>query len=84
MWLKEFFSDGALMLTTMDGEDFPSPVNADAVKKVLRIIDPLDEKNKIVQAKMGIPANRKKKQKGKVRAKIRDKMKKCTPGKSKI
>jgi hypothetical protein len=32
-WLKEFFSDGALMLTTRDDEDFPSPVNSDAVKK---------------------------------------------------
>ena len=26
-------SGGAMMLTTMDGEDFPRPVNADIVKK---------------------------------------------------
>ena len=31
--VKRVFSGGALMLTTMDGEDFPSPVNSDAVKK---------------------------------------------------
>ncbi|KAI5419650.1 hypothetical protein KIW84_043713 [Lathyrus oleraceus] len=30
--VKKVFSGGALLLTTMDGEDFPSPVNADAVK----------------------------------------------------
>ncbi|KAI5407759.1 hypothetical protein KIW84_053846 [Lathyrus oleraceus] len=28
--VKKVFSGGALLLTTMDGEDFPSPVNADA------------------------------------------------------
>ncbi|KAI5433855.1 hypothetical protein KIW84_020914 [Lathyrus oleraceus] len=58
--VKKVFSGGALLLTTMDGKDFPSPVNADAVIKILRIRDPLDEKNKIVQVKRGIPANRKK------------------------
>ncbi|KAI5443718.1 hypothetical protein KIW84_012392 [Lathyrus oleraceus] len=31
--VKKVFSGGALLLMTMDGEDFPSPVNADAVKK---------------------------------------------------
>ncbi|KAI5436741.1 hypothetical protein KIW84_023018 [Lathyrus oleraceus] len=31
--VKKVFSGGALMLTTMDGEDFPSPVNSDVVKK---------------------------------------------------
>jgi ribonuclease HI len=31
--VKRVFSGGALMLTSMDGEDFPSPVNSDAVKK---------------------------------------------------
>ena len=31
--VKKVFSRGALLLTTMDGEDFPSPVNTDAVKK---------------------------------------------------
>ncbi|KAI5411032.1 hypothetical protein KIW84_056253 [Lathyrus oleraceus] len=31
--VKKVFSGGALLLTTMDGEDFPSPLNADAVKK---------------------------------------------------
>ena len=31
--VKRVFSGGALMLTTMEGEDFPSPVNSDAVKK---------------------------------------------------
>ncbi|KAI5448314.1 hypothetical protein KIW84_015657 [Lathyrus oleraceus] len=31
--VKKVFSGGALLLTTMDGEDFPSPVNAGAVKK---------------------------------------------------
>ncbi|KAI5420666.1 hypothetical protein KIW84_044487 [Lathyrus oleraceus] len=29
--VKKVFSGGALLLTTMDGEDFPSPVNVDAV-----------------------------------------------------
>ena len=31
--VKRVFSSGALMLTTMDGEYFQSPVNSDAVKK---------------------------------------------------
>lgn len=31
--VKKAFSGGALILTTMDGEEFPCPVNADAVKK---------------------------------------------------
>ncbi|KAI5445955.1 hypothetical protein KIW84_013975 [Lathyrus oleraceus] len=31
--VKKVFSGRALLLTTMDDEDFPSPVNADAVKK---------------------------------------------------
>ncbi|KAI5418706.1 hypothetical protein KIW84_043074 [Lathyrus oleraceus] len=29
--VKKVFSGGSLMLTTMDGEDFPSPVNSDVV-----------------------------------------------------
>ena len=31
--VKRAFSGGALILTTMDGEEFTRPVNADAVKK---------------------------------------------------
>ena len=31
--VKKVVSNGAMMLTTMDGEDFPHPVNADIVKK---------------------------------------------------
>jgi hypothetical protein len=31
--VKKAFSGGALIVTTMDGEDFPRPVNFDAVKK---------------------------------------------------
>ena len=31
--IKKAFSDGALILEIMDGEDFPCPMNADAVKK---------------------------------------------------
>jgi len=31
--VRKVFSGGALILATMDGEDLPSPVNADAVKK---------------------------------------------------
>ena len=31
--IKKAFSGGALILETMDGEEFPHPVNADAVKK---------------------------------------------------
>src|SRR4051812_41989621 len=31
--IKKVFSGGAMLLTTMDGEDFPHPVNADIVKK---------------------------------------------------
>ena len=30
--VKKVFSGGAMMLTTMDGEDFPHPVNMDIVK----------------------------------------------------
>ena len=30
---KKAFSGGALILTTMDGEELPRPVNSDAVKK---------------------------------------------------
>ena len=31
--VKKVFSGGAMILTTMDGEDFPHPVNANIVKK---------------------------------------------------
>ena len=31
--IKRIFSGGAMILTTMDGEDFPHPVNADIIKK---------------------------------------------------
>lgn len=31
--VKKVFSGGSMMLTTIDGEDFPLPVNADLVKK---------------------------------------------------
>ena len=31
--VKRTFSGGALILTTMDGDELPRPVNADAVKK---------------------------------------------------
>ena len=31
--VKRAFSGGTLILTTMDGEEFTSPVNADTVKK---------------------------------------------------
>lgn len=33
--VRKVFSGGALVLVTMDGEDIPSPVNADAIKKIL-------------------------------------------------
>ena len=31
--VKKVFSRGSMMLTTMDDEDFPHPMNADIVKK---------------------------------------------------
>ena len=31
--IKKIFSGGAMILTTMDGEYFPHPVNEDIVKK---------------------------------------------------
>ena len=31
--VKKVFLDGAMILTTMDGEDFPHPVNVDIVKR---------------------------------------------------
>ena len=31
--IKKTFSSGAMIHTTMDGEDFPQPVNAEIVKK---------------------------------------------------
>ena len=31
--VQKVFSSGAMMLATMDGGDFPHPVNADVVKK---------------------------------------------------
>ena len=33
--VKRVFSGGAMMLTTMDGEDFPHPINADIVKNTM-------------------------------------------------
>jgi hypothetical protein len=48
--VKKVFSGGALLLMTMDGEDFPSPVNVDAVRRYFvekkKKRDPLDKKNK--------------------------------------
>ena len=57
--VKKVFSDKALLMTTISGEDFPSPTDADAVKRYFVKRDPLDKKNKRVQAKKGIPANQK-------------------------
>ncbi|KAI5412897.1 hypothetical protein KIW84_057499 [Lathyrus oleraceus] len=37
--VKRAFSGGALMLTTMDGEDFTRPVNSDALSVRQRILD---------------------------------------------
>ena len=31
--IKSIFSSGAMILTTMDGDDLPHPVNAEIVKK---------------------------------------------------
>ena len=31
--IKNIFSGGAMILTTMDGDDLPHPVNADIVKR---------------------------------------------------
>ena len=31
--IKSIFSGGAMILTTMDGDDLPHPVNADIVKR---------------------------------------------------
>ena len=31
--IKKIFSSGVVILTTMDGEDLPYPVNADIVKR---------------------------------------------------
>ena len=31
--IKNIFSGGAVILTTMDGEDLPQPVNTDIVKR---------------------------------------------------
>ena len=39
--IKNIFSGGAMILTTMDGEDFPHPVNADIVKNNTHKRDPL-------------------------------------------
>ena len=33
--VKKAFLDGALILETMDGEEFPRPLNVDVVKKYL-------------------------------------------------
>jgi len=34
--VKRAFSGGALILTTMDGDELPRPVNSDAVKKYIK------------------------------------------------
>ena len=40
--IKKIFSGSATTLTTMDSKDFPHPVNADIVKKIIRVKrDPL-------------------------------------------
>ena len=36
--IKNIFFGGAMILTTMDGDDLPHPVNVDIVKKILHII----------------------------------------------
>ena len=65
------------MLTTMDGEDFPSPVNSDAVKNTSHKIDPLDDK-KNSPGKKRASRRTKKKENKEVRAKIRDTKKEYT------
>lgn len=43
--VRNVFSRGALLLSTMDGEDLPSPVNADVVKKRLRLTKKEEKKS---------------------------------------
>ncbi|KAI5423438.1 hypothetical protein KIW84_046407 [Lathyrus oleraceus] len=62
--VKKVFSGGALLLTTMDGEDFPSPVNADTVKKILRIKRPAGRKEQNSPDKNGHPGEPKTERKG--------------------
>ena len=58
--VKRIFYGRALMLTTMDGEGFPSPINSDAVKKnTSHKIDPLDDKKNSPGKKKGITTNQK-------------------------
>ena len=66
---------------TTDDDDFPFPVNADAVRKYFVKETRWTKRIKSPGKKKG--ASRRTKKKRKVRAKVRDKMKKCTPGKSK-
>ena len=41
--VKKTFSGGALLLTRMDGDDLPRPVNSDSVKKSIMydVFDPI-------------------------------------------
>ena len=59
-WSKRVFSDRALLLTTTDDEDFPSPVNADAVKRYFVKKRPAGQKEQQSPGKKGIPANQEK------------------------
>jgi hypothetical protein len=69
--VKKVFSDRALLLTTTDDEDFPSPADVDAVRRyfVKKKLTRWTKRIR-VQAKRGIPANQEKREK--VRAKVRD------------
>ena len=35
--VKKAFSRGTLILTEMDGDELPNPINFDAMKKILRL-----------------------------------------------
>ena len=61
--VKRIFYGGVLMLTTMDGEGFPSPINSDAVKKnTSHKIDPLDDKKNSPGKKRASRRTKKKKE----------------------
>ena len=52
--MKKAFSGGALLLTRMDGDDLPRPVNSDSVKKILCMMVSSNQINKVLARKFSL------------------------------
>ena len=69
--VKKAFSGGALILTEMDGKEFPDPINVDIVKKYYAWGHQKKDLSKLKTRKGGFDKNRKKEKRERFKVKTR-------------